>query len=385
MRNRLLFLLGLLAIMLLATLAGGIGGAGAAILLLRQGTVWEAPADAAVTATAQPAVASMDRPATDRAFLEAVRATRPAVVTVLNIQARRAGFFAEPRLVAVGSGSGVIFDPRGYVATNAHVVQGAQAVEVVFHDGRITSAALVKGHLGYDVAILHVEGDLPAVAVLGDSSQLEPGMPVLAIGSPLGTEYQNTVTAGIVAGLGRRVKEQRFDWSTLEYQEMDVVKAPLIQTDAAINSGNSGGPLINSQGQVVGLNTLIVRSDGRTTVEGLGFAIPSNIVRTLANEWIDGIPRPSLGVEFEPLDPMTARERGLTRATGALITQIQRGSTADSAGLRPGDLVVAIDGVALDLDHSLVDLLWRYRAGDTVRLTVQRDGQERDIAVRLGS
>ncbi len=384
MRSRLLALLALLALLFLAAVAGALGGAGAAILLAVRNERSAEPTPMAETASTNPNSSKVDLGA-DEAFLDAVRATRSAVVTVLNIQTRRTGFFAPPRLVVVGSGSGVIFDRRGYVATNAHVIQGAQAVEVVFHDGRIVPATLVKGHLGYDVAILHVDGELPGVAVLGDSSRLEPGMPVLAIGSPLGTEYQNTVTAGIVAGLGRRVKEQRFDWSTLEYQEMDVVKAPLIQTDAAINSGNSGGPLINRRGEVIGLNTLIVRSDGRTIVEGLGFAIPSNIVRTLANEWIDGIPRPSLGVEFEPLDPMTARERGLGQATGAVITDIQRGSSADKAGLKPGDLVVAIDGVSLDLDHSLVDLLWRYRAGDTIRLTVQRDGESREIAVRLGS
>lgn len=379
--KRFLAALGIILLITLMTAVAALSGAATALLVLRTESTREPTPMAGVPTPSLPAGAGV---AADSAFLAAVRATRPAVVTVLNFQYRRASFFAPPQLMAVGSGSGVIFDRRGYVATNAHVVQGAEALEVVFHNGRVAPATLVKGHLGYDVAILHVEGELPAVAVLGDSSRLEPGMPVFAIGSPLGTEYQNTVTAGIVAGLGRRVKEQRFDWSTLEYREMDVVKAPLIQTDAAINSGNSGGPLIDSQGQVIGLNTLIVRSDGRTIVEGLGFAIPSNIVRTLANEWIDGIPRPSLGVEFETLDPMIARERGLERGTGALITAIQRGSSAEKAGLRVGDLVVAIDGVALDLDHSLVDLLWRYRSGDTVHLTVQRGDEVLEIAVRLG-
>jgi len=255
----------------------------------------------------------------------------------------------------------------------------------VFIDGRRAPAELVRADASYDVALLRVQGEVPAVAPLADSSRLEPGMRVLAIGSPLGTEYQNTVTSGIIAGLNRRVKQPRFDWDRLQYREVDLVAVPLIQTDAAINSGNSGGPLVSRRGEVVGLNTLIVRSDGNSTVEGLGFAIPSNVVRALADEWVDGVRRPSLGIEFEAIDPLMAMENGLDRSAGARITRVTPESAAAAAGLQPGDTIIGLDGAALDLDHALTDLLWRYRAGDTVRLTVDRDGRTFEISVALGS
>lgn len=319
----------------------------------------------------------------DDAALMAVRATRPAVVTVWNVGYVQTGFFRDPELRVVGEGSGVVFDERGYIATNAHVVKGAQRVSVVFLDGRTVEATLVGLHEDYDVAVLRVEGELPAVAPLADSSVLEPGMRVMAIGSPLGTQYQNTVTTGIVAGLNRRVTERYYNWFTREPVEFDLNEAPLIQTDAAINTGNSGGPLIDLRGQVVALNTLIVRRDGGSTVEGLGFAVPSNVVRALADEWIDGVRRGWLGFDHETLDPVVARERGLDRTSGALVGRVWSGSPAAGAGVRPGDVVVAINGVALDLDHALADQLWRYRAGDTVTLLVARGDETFDARLTL--
>jgi 2-alkenal reductase len=322
--------------------------------------------------------------ASDATVLAAVRATRPAVVTVWNLQ--RVRDRNGVRLAPVSSGSGVIFDARGYIATNTHVLEGAEAVQVVFLDGRRAVATLVDFEPRYDVALLRVDAAMvPAVAPLADSTKLEPGMRVLAIGSPLGTEYQNTVTQGIIAGLNRRVKEPRFDWSTFSYQEEDVVGAPLIQTDAAINTGNSGGPLVSLGGEVVGLNTLIVRGDGRSSFEGLGFAIPANVVRALADEWIDHQPRGSLGIEFETLDPLTAAENNLERGSGALVTSVRFGSSAAAAGLQVGDVIAAIDGVNLDLDHALADLLWRYRSGDRIRLVVERGGERRELEVPLES
>ncbi len=179
------------------------------------------------------------------------------------------------------------------------------------------------------------------------------------------------------------MKQPRFDWSTFRYREEDVVAAPLIQTDAAINSGNSGGPLVNTQGEVVGMNTLIVRSDGRSNVEGLGFAVPSNVVRALADEWVDGKRRGSLGIEFETIDPITALQTNMTRGSGAMVTLVQPNGTAAQANLQLGDVITAIDGVTLDLDHALADILWRYRAGDTVQLTLERSGQTLTVSVPL--
>jgi len=294
----------------------------------------------------------------------------------------------------------VIFDARGYVATNHHVVQGAQAIEVVFLDGRRAQAAVVGTEPNLDVAILKLPDgtELPATAPLADSSTLEPGMRVLAIGSPLGTQYQNTVTNGIIAGLNRRVREQSFDLRTFTVREYDANAAPLIQTDAAINTGNSGGPLIDLDGEVVGLNTLIVRSnpgtplDGmglfgsggsRGDVEGLGFAVPSNVVRMLADEWIDGRSRGWLGIEWETIDPTLAREYGLAHGSGAILKAVTPGGAAANAGLRAGDVVVAVDELPLDLDRALADVLWRYRAGDRIRITYERAGQRYDREIVL--
>lgn len=368
-------------------IAGGVAGLAAARWYGR------APEATVVSATPQSqAIAALAgggaRSGEDDAVLTAVRATRPAVVTVMNLQRVRANPFAPVQLRAAGSGSGVIFDARGYVATNAHVVAEAQAIEIVFIDGRRAAAEVVQWDPAYDIAVLRLPPGtaLPQVATLADSAHLEPGMRVLAIGSPLGTEYQNTVTTGIIAGLNRRVKDLGFDAQTWTVREFDVVDVPLIQTDAAINTGNSGGPLINLRGEVVGLNTLIVRRDksGGGLVEGLGFAVPSNVVRALAAEWIDGIGRADLGATFEPLDPMAAREAGLTRATGALVTAVAAGGAAERAGLEPGDIIVAVDGTPLDLDRALEDLVWGYHQGASAALTVERYGRTLDLAITFG-
>lgn len=397
-----LAIIGLAAAFALAALAAGaLAGAATALWYLQEhgAAIPRVAQRGLVTERAANGVAGVIRE--DDLVLTAVRATRPAVVTVANLQTVRRTWRSPAALQEVGSGSGVIFDARGYVATNHHVVEGAQAIEVVFLDGQRAQATVVGTEPNLDVAILKLPDDteLPAIAALADSSTLEPGMRVLAIGSPLGTQYQNTVTTGIIAGLNRRVREQSFDLRTFTVREYDANAAPLIQTDAAINSGNSGGPLIDLAGEVVGLNTLIVRSnpsspvDGMglfgqgasqgSVVEGLGFAVPSNVVRMLADEWIDGHSRGWLGIEWETIDPSLAREYGLDRGSGAILKAITAGGAAEKAGLRIGDIVVAVDDLPLDLDHSLADVLWRYRAGDRIQVVYERDGQALDREIVL--
>jgi S1-C subfamily serine protease len=366
-----------------ATVAGALaGGATAVWIANQQATDVPTPLRTA-DGVAERAAVRTDQPDADAATLTAVRATRPAVVTVWNIGYAKTSFFSPAQLRVVGEGSGVVFDKRGYIATNAHVVEGAQRIEVVFLDGSRGTAEVVNQNTDYDVAILHTDATLPAVATLADSSHLEPGMRVLAIGSPLGTQYQNTVTTGIIAGLNRRVTQRGYDWFTGQQFEVDVVSAPLIQTDAAINSGNSGGPLINLHGEVVALNTLIVRQGGGTSVEGLGFAIPSNVVKALADEWIDGVKRGWLGIDFDTIDPVVAEQDNLPRGAGALVTRVYANTTAASAGLETNDIVTGIDGTSLDLDHALADQLWHYRAGDTVTLSIERAGRAFDVSVKL--
>lgn len=384
-----------LAFTLFLTAAVGAGAAAGGV------TAWwlvgHGLADRATPAKAVPSPVAAGAPGTvltsnaagDDVFLDAVRATRPAVVTVLNLRYGRSTPFAPVKLITAGSGSGVVFDARGYVATNAHVVHDASQIEVLFIDGRRVQAELLNEDPRYDVAILRLPAGekLPAVAPLADSSHLEPGMRVLAIGSPLGTDYQNTVTTGIIAGLNRRVKQQGFDLQTFEYRTVDVVDVPLIQTDAAINVGNSGGPLIDLQGAIIGLNTLVVRRDQNagSAIEGFGFSVPSNVIKALADTWIDGRARGDLGLEAVELDPGFARDHGLSRAAGAVVQRLAAGGAGEQGGLKVGDIIVAVDGQPLNIDRALSDLLWRYRAGERMRLEVDRYGQMVTVDVTLGA
>ena len=213
--------------------------------------------------TQQTSAASAVSPET--AVTSVVRNSEPAVVTILNtmqVTSRRSG-----SRTALAEGSGFILDAQGHIVTNAHVVQGAQQLEVVFSDGTKTSAQLVGADATHDIAVLQVQGNVPAYLGLGDSSTLELGESVIAIGSPLGT-YNGSVTVGVVSGLDRSVQ--------------GASQSHLIQTDAAINSGNSGGPLLNLNGEVIGINTLVVRQTNNGDIaEGLGFAIPSSTVATV--------------------------------------------------------------------------------------------------------
>lgn len=354
------------------------GGAAAYYITGRQAAVTSVvakPVVAQSTATqpAQPAASAAGAATVDASdtAVEAVQLVGPAVVTVLNRGQQ-----------GMGSGSGVIFSQDGYILTNNHVVEGASALAVVFADSSRREAKLIGTDPLNDVAVIKVEGSVPAVAMLGDSAALQPGETVLAIGSPLGN-FRNTVTAGVVSALNRSVGSME----------------GLIQTDAAINSGNSGGPLINLAGEVVGINTLVVRGDSNdysssaAPVEGLGFSVPSSIFRSVADQLIAGgeVRYPFLGVSYLAIDGDIAAELNLPVQNGALIQPnasgapaITPGSAADKAGISNGDIIVAIDDARLDYNTSLRQLLLRYQPGDTVQVTVLRDGEERTLEVTLG-
>ncbi len=207
----------------------------------------------------------------DSAIVSAVAQVKPAVVTVINTLPPQRGFFGQI-LEPQASGSGVIISEEGYIITNNHVVEDSQSLEVIHADGTKVPATLVGADEFSDLAVLHVEGEIPATAALGDSGALQPGEPVIAIGSPLG-DFKGTVTVGVISALDRQLEVG--GGLTME---------GLIQTDAAINQGNSGGPLVNALGQVIGINTAIVRGTGAggAVAEGLGFAIPSNVVQEVA-------------------------------------------------------------------------------------------------------
>jgi 2-alkenal reductase len=289
--------------------------------------------------------------------VEAVNKVLPAVVTILN-QGFQGG----------GSGSGFFVSDEGYVVTNNHVVEGAQTLTIVYAQGGAAPARLVGTAPEFDLAVLKVDGPVPAVAAWGDSGELPLGAGVIAIGSALG-QYQNTVTAGVLSGFNR---------------ELGGLRA-LLQTDAAINSGNSGGPLVNLAGQIIGINTMVVRGGFSEAAEGLGFAIPSNVAQTVVQQLIEtGEAKPAfLGIQYQPLNPQIVSEFDLNISQGALLEEVVRGTPADQAGLEAGDIIVSVEGKAIDDRHPLVSLLLEHVAGETITLEVMREGQNFQTALTL--
>ena len=301
------------------------------------------------------------------AITDAVEIISPSVVTVLNISLNG---------TEQGSGSGVIFSDNGYLLTNAHVIAGHKTLEVVFIDGETATATLVGSDDYADIAVLQVQPPLPGVASLGNSDILRPGETVIAIGSPLG-DFKNTVTVGVVSATGRTVDTGK------GYQLED-----LLQTDAAINQGNSGGPLVNLAGQVVGLNTLIVRggSFGGSIAEGLGFAVASNTVGAISKQLIANgrVDRPYLGITWQPVTPRIAKVYNLPVPWGIFITNVVDGSAADIGGLQFGDIIVMVDDIPLDGEHPFINILYSYQPGDTITAKVDREGQKQIVTITLG-
>jgi 2-alkenal reductase len=264
-----------------------------------------------------------------------------------------------------------VISQDGHIITNNHVIDGASSVFVIYSDGGRADATVVGADPVTDIAVLKVNGKVPAVVAFGDSSALQLGEWVIAIGSPLGN-YRGSVTVGVVSGLNRTVQGTSQDG--------------LIQTDAAINHGNSGGPLINLAGQIIGINTLVVRdTPGGDQAEGLGFAVPSNTVRSVAEQLIarGRIEYPFIGISYTEVTPQLAAEMNLNSKSGVVVTQITPGSPAQNAGLRARDVVVKINNDQINENNSLRSLLFKYRVGDTVTLTVERGGQTLQMQVTL--
>lgn len=304
----------------------------------------------------------------ESAVIDAVRKVKPAVVTVINQLTPRRGILGGT-LAPTASGSGVIIDAKGYAVTNNHVIEGEKNLQVIFADGTKADASVVGADSVSDLAVLKVNGKLPAVAEFGDSSALAPGQTAIAIGSPLGN-FRGTVTVGVVSALNRSVGQ----------------KQGFIQTDAAINNGNSGGPLVNSLGQVIGINTLVVRSTGEGNIaEGLGFAIPSNQVREIVAQLISKgrVERPYIGITYQDVDPQIAGALNLDATQGVVIMQVESGSPAAKVGLQESDVILALDGQKIDQDHSLASALFTHKVGDTITLTVLRDGKQQQVKLTL--
>lgn len=304
----------------------------------------------------------------------AVQKVQPAVVTVINTMPpqRTFGFFGQSTTQQpTSSGSGVIISPQGYIVTNNHVVDGYQSLEVIYADGSKVPAKLVGTDQYADVAVIKVEGQVPAVAQLGDSNNVRIGETVIAIGSALG-DFKNTVTQGVISAVGRSLDTG--DGFSLEN---------MLQTDAAINHGNSGGPLINLAGQVIGINTAIVRGSSFSgdVAEGLGFSIPSSTVSEIASQLISQgyFDRPFLGIRWQAITPEIAKANGLPMDWGVYVQFVEANSAADKAGLQTGDIVTKIGQYDIDDTNTFFSVLNRHKVGETVNLKVWRNGQTIDL------
>ncbi len=268
-----------------------------------------------------------------------------------------------------GLGSGVIIDGNGYILTNEHVVRNATDIQVALSDGEQVSGTLVGSDPFTDLAVLKVEGhDLP-VAPLGDSDQLTVGQLAVAIGNPLGLELERTVTAGIISALDRSITDE--DNRILEH---------LIQTDASINPGNSGGPLVNAEGQVVGINTAAARG-----AEGIGFAIPINEAKPIVEDLIEHgyVIRPWLGVSASTITPEIARRYDLTVEQGVLVEGIYADSPAAETPMQPGDIIVALDGEEVTSVENMISVLEEAGIGETVEVEWVRGQESRTASVTL--
>ncbi|HTZ99500.1 MAG TPA: trypsin-like peptidase domain-containing protein [Candidatus Aquilonibacter sp.] len=342
-------------------------------------------------------VVALQAPAASNETLDAieqenVRIYRQASPAVANIVTRAVQYdFFFNAVPVEGAGSGFVIDTAGHILTNFHVVHGADTIEVILGDQSHYKAKFIGADTRNDIALIQIDpgGHKLATLPLGDSRSLLVGQRVLAIGNPFG--FQSTLTTGVVSSLGRTV--QTGDNTFID---------EAIQTDAAINTGNSGGPLLNSHGEVIGINSAIYAPSGTGTPVGIGFAIPINTARRVAEDLITKgrVTHATLGAEGRAIWPGLAEALGLSVNQGVLIERVEPGGPAAQAGLRGGDrivlaglqqlriggdIVVAIDGKPVTSQTDLNLLLNREGPGDTVTLTVVRNGKKLDVPVKLGS
>jgi serine protease Do len=289
----------------------------------------------------------------------------PAVVSITTRQIERDQF--NQSVPIRGLGSGVIIDRRGYILTNSHVVADALEIKVTLTDERSFKATLVGADRFTDLAVVRIDGKRLPAASLGDSSRLAVGETVVAIGNPLWIEGGPTVTVGVVSALGRSMEQAGLP-----------LLHNLIQTDAAINAGNSGGPLVNLAGRVVGINTAVIAS-----AHGIGFAISVNTAKPVLAALIASgrVVRPAVGLDAVSVTPQVAYANDLPMERGALVIRVDPDGPAGAAGLQPGDVITGVDGRAVRDLHHFHDFLARHRAGQTVSVTLARDG--RILTLRL--
>ena len=373
--KRIIYVLVIAFVAVAAALSGAVAGGVAvymAIVSNNSTTTTQAPVQAVSTGNTTLNISTTQIETT---ITQAVAKAGPSVVTVVGTIKGQMTFFGQSPDQQV-SGSGVIVSSTGYVVTNNLVVENTDSVSVILANGKTLSGTIVGTDQFSDLAVIKVQDQMPAIATLGNSDTLKPGESVIAIGSPLG-DLKNTVTVGVVSATGRNIDTGN------GYQLVD-----MIQTDAAINHGNSGGPLVNLNGEVIGINTLIVRGSGFSgdVAEGLGFAIPSNTAKAVAEQIIQKgyVSRPYIGIQWQWITPSISAMYSLPVQWGAYISQIDSGSPAAKSGLQRGDIITRIGDTALDDSHPYINALYQHAPGEPVKLEVIRGDKTLDIQVTLG-
>lgn len=320
---------------------------------------------------------------------EAVDKVKNAVVSVITYaESSEKGFLTEdtdsdPQVAS--EGSGVIYkkdEKYAYLVTNAHVLMGATQADILLADGNKVPGEVVGSDTFSDIAVVRISADkVTAVAEFGDSSKLTVGETAIAIGSPLGTKYANSVTQGIVSSLGRDVK--------LKSENGQNISTKALQTDAAINPGNSGGPLINIQGQVIGITSSKISTNGQTSVEGIGFAIPVNDVQNIIEQLEKNgkVIRPALGIQMMDLSSLSTYDLNQLNLPsklkgGVLIRTVQDGMPA-SGHLQRLDIITKIDDTDIESTADLQSVLYSHQIGDEITITFYRDGKQKTATFKL--
>ena len=323
--------------------------------------IQQAPENASISLQQTPNAVD-NRPAEDGISLQEIYARNiGSVVSITTTQPN-----------STVSGTGVVASQDGYIITNAHVVENASAISVQLTDQRVFSADIVGMDILSDLAVLYVDATDLTPAQFGDSSNLRVGDTVVAIGDPLGVEFRGTCTDGIISAINRDVN-------------VDGYTMTLIQTNAALNSGNSGGPLINCYGQVIGINTMKIGAfTDKAGVEGIGFAIPSATVKQIVDQllsqgYVSG--RPTLGITGETLSVFYQHYYRLP--AGLYISQVDRSSDAYDKGIQSGDILISIDDTAITTMNDLTSVVYNYQVGDTVDAVVYRGGEYYQVELAL--
>lgn len=349
-----------IALALICSLCGGVIGSGVTYFVTGKNLNNNSSGN---TITVDPVTFATDSTALSAAKIYQKVAPAVVMVSTKTIQTVNGWFQQE----AEGMGSGFIINTDGYILTNYHVIDGANEVTVTLSNGKEVTASVVNYDSDQDVAMIKLNEDVevPGVVELGNSDALQPGEEVLAIGNPLSKELSSTLTKGIVSALNRSIETKTG------------VSTNLIQTDTAINSGNSGGPLINTKGEVIGINTLKA-SDG---AEGIGFAIPINDVKVK----IDSLSKPilNLGVSIRVIDESWSKK--LKMEEGLYIVEVTEFSPAEKAGLKGGDLIVKVDGKRIKTFEELQEIKNSKEEGDSINIEFIRDGKTQNATITLSS